>query len=237
MNEPGKHIDYILEIGLRPFFFAAGSYAVIAMALWLGSIAGVITIPTMFNPVFWHAHEMLFGFVAAAIAGFLLTAIPNWTGRLPVHGPALGLLVLVWLAGRIGVATSGIIGNWAAGFLDVSFLLLLSLVFCREIIAGKNWKNLVVVIPVFMLACVNTVIHGGMIGLWSNMTAEALFFGLFFVLLLLSVIAGRVIPSFTRNWLKQQNASRFPVPFGRFDVFTTFAILILLVVLMYGNDV
>jgi uncharacterized protein involved in response to NO len=207
------------------------------MALWLGSIADVITLPTMFNLIIWHAHEMLYGFVAAAIAGFLLTVIPNWADRLPVRGPALGILILVWLAGRIGVAISGIIGNLAAGVLDGSFLLLLSLVFCREIIAGKNWKNLVVVIPVFMLACVNIVIHGGMIGFWEDMTAEALFFGLFLVLVLLSVIAGRVIPGFTRNWLKQQNATRFPVPFGRFDVITTFAILILLVVLMYRNDV
>jgi uncharacterized protein involved in response to NO len=142
MNEPGTHINYILEIGLRPFFFAAVGYAVIAMALWLGSIADVITLPTMFNPIIWHAHEMLYGFVAAAIAGFLLTAIPNWTDRLPVHGPALGILILIWLAGRIGVAISGIIGNLAAEVLDVSFLLLLSLVFCREIIAGKNWKTL-----------------------------------------------------------------------------------------------
>jgi uncharacterized protein involved in response to NO len=88
-----------------------------------------------------------------------------------------------------------------------------------------------------MLACVNIVIHGGMIGFWEDMTAEAQFFGLFLVLVLLSVIAGRVIPSFTRNWLKQQNAARFPVPFGRFDIITTFSILILLVVLMCGNDV
>ena len=148
MNDPVKHSNYTLEIGLRPFFFAAGTYAVIAMALWLGLMADVITIPTLFNPNIWHAHEMLFGFVAAAIAGFLLIAIPNWTGRLPVHGPALGLLVFVWLAGRIGVAISEIIGSLAAGILDVSFLLLLSLVFCREIISGKNWKTLVVVIPV-----------------------------------------------------------------------------------------
>ena len=152
------------------------------MALWLGSIADVITLPTMFNLIIWHAHEMLYGFVAAAIAGFLLTAIPNWADRLPVRGPALGILILVWLAGRIGVAISGIIGNLAAGVLDGSFLLLLSLVFCREIIAGKNWKNLVVVIPVFMLACVNIVIHGGMIGFWEDMTAEALFLAYFWFL-------------------------------------------------------
>jgi uncharacterized protein involved in response to NO len=233
MNDPGI---YILRQGMRPFFLGAGLYAVVAMAIWLGMFSDVIAPPTAFDPVTWHGHEMLYGFIAAAVAGFLLTAIPNWTGRLPVRGRSLGLLAIAWLAGRIGVYTSETIGNLAAGLLDVSFLLLLSGLFVREIIAGKNWKNLLVVVPVALLATANIAIHGGMIGYWNDVTREALIFGLFLILILLSVIAGRVVPSFTRNWLKARGATRLPTPFGLFDKASILSVVILLIILTLGND-
>src|SRR5512132_833098 len=83
----------ILAHGFRPFFFLAGLSAVLGLALWVADMAGIFAIPTAFTPLTWHAHEMLFGFAVAAIAGFLLTAVPNWTGRLPLQGgPLLGLV-------------------------------------------------------------------------------------------------------------------------------------------------
>ena len=86
-----------MRVGFRPFFLAAGIWSAVAMALWLGGLAGAVVLPTAFDPAVWHAHEMLFGFVAAVIAGFLLTAIPNWTGRLPLRGNGLALLVGLWV--------------------------------------------------------------------------------------------------------------------------------------------
>jgi uncharacterized protein involved in response to NO len=234
MNDPGI---YILRQGMRPFFLGAGLYAVVAMTTWLGMFADIFVPPTAFDPVTWHAHEMLYGFISAAVAGFLLTAIPNWTGRLPVKGGSLGLLALAWLAGRIAIYTSDIIGNLATGLLDISFLLLLGGLFIREIVAGKNWKNLAVVLPVILLAAANIAIHGGMLGLWNDVTREALFLGLFLILILLSVIGGRVVPSFTRNWMKARGAIDLPAPFGLFDKASIVSIVILLIVLTLGNDV
>ncbi|MGZ5569320.1 MAG: NnrS family protein, partial [Limisphaerales bacterium] len=100
----------LFSYGFRPFFLGASVWAALAVLLWLPQYFGEISVPTAFAPLDWHVHEMIFGYVAAAIAGFLLTAIPNWTGRLPVNGYPLAALVALWMAGRIAVATSAIIG-------------------------------------------------------------------------------------------------------------------------------
>jgi uncharacterized protein involved in response to NO len=132
----------LLRQGFRPFFLGAGVWAVVAMVLWISAIQGYVAIPTLFDPIGWHAHEMLFGFVVAAIAGFLLTAIPNWTGRMPLQGLPLAALVAAWLAGRAAVFGSAWIGGGIAATLDLSFLALLVAVVLREIFAGRNWRNL-----------------------------------------------------------------------------------------------
>lgn len=99
----------ILTYGFRPFFLGAAVWAALAMALWVPMLSGQVSLPTAFDPVSWHAHEFLFGYLGAVIAGFLLTAVPNWTGRLPIVGWRLGLLALLWLAGRVAVAVSGLL--------------------------------------------------------------------------------------------------------------------------------
>ena len=109
----------ILSRGFRPFFLAAGILAVVGMALWPAIFTGAIVAPTEFSAVDWHAHEMIFGYGAAVIAGFLLTAIPNWTGRLPVAGVPLAALVGLWAAGRIAVFASAAIGRLAAAVIEL----------------------------------------------------------------------------------------------------------------------
>ena len=89
----------ILTYGFRPFFFGAAVWAATAMALWVPMLSGHLALPTAFDPVSWHAHEFLYGYLGAVVAGFLLTAVPNWTGRLPIVGWRLGALALLWLAG------------------------------------------------------------------------------------------------------------------------------------------
>lgn len=123
----------ILSYGFRPFFFAAAVYAGIAIALWIPVFSGDIIVPTAMSPLDWHIHEMLYGFLPAVITGFLLTAIPNWTGRLPLQGLNLAVLVLVWIAGRVAVFVSALIGPIAAGVIDVSFLLLVAAAAAREV--------------------------------------------------------------------------------------------------------
>jgi uncharacterized protein involved in response to NO len=125
-----------LRGGFRPFFFGGAAWAIVALTLWVLALLGEVSLPSAFDPLSWHRHEMLFGFVGAVIAGFLLTAIPNWTGRLPIAGPPLAMLFALWLAARLAVLCSGTIGLGAAAALDVGFFLILAGVAGREVFAA-----------------------------------------------------------------------------------------------------
>src|SRR3974390_3516425 len=149
----------LFSYGFRPFFFAAGLWAAISLPLWLHQFFGDIVLPTHFAPLDWHIHEMLFGYVAAAVAGFLLTAIPNWTARLPVNGWPLGALAPLWGGGRVAGLLSAAIGGLAAAAVDVSFLAVLAIVAGREIVAGKNWRNLRVLAVLGALIAGNIGFH------------------------------------------------------------------------------
>jgi uncharacterized protein involved in response to NO len=158
---------------------------------------------------------MLFGYVGAVLGGFLLTAIPNWTGRLPLQGVPLAVLVSTWLAGRIAVFLSGSIGWAAAGAIDAAFLALLAGAAAREILVGRKWSNLPVVALVSLFGADNVAFHieAHVDGLADYSTR----FAMSLVITLVSLIGGRIVPSFTRNWLARQQPGRMPSPFGRLD--------------------
>jgi uncharacterized protein involved in response to NO len=111
----------IWTIGFRPFFLMAGIWSAAALAGWIVMLAAGLALPSRFDPLTWHIHEMLFGFVMAAIAGFLLTAIPNWTGRAPISGRPLAALASLWLAGRLACFVSASIPFWLAAAIDLAF--------------------------------------------------------------------------------------------------------------------
>jgi uncharacterized protein involved in response to NO len=205
----------VLSYGFRPLFLLAGVFAVLSVGLWLPEFEGEISIPTTFSPVAWHAHEMLYGYLSATMSGFLLTAIPNWTGRLPIQGRPLALLVALWLAGRVAIATSAHLG-WALTMLvDCSFLLAFVAATSREVLAGRNFRNLKVVALVSVLLMGNLTFH-----LEAHRTGNADYgmqIGIAGMVMLVMVIGGRIIPSFTRNWLARQTDGRMPVAFNRFD--------------------
>ena len=205
----------ILSYGFRPFFLSAGIWGALTVAIWMPVLAGQIALPTAFAPLEWHAHELIYGFVPAALAGFLLAAVPNWTGRLPVTGMPLLALFLIWVAGRIAIFISDWIGAPLASAIDLSFLVVLAAVVAREIIAGKNTRNLKVLIAVALLIVGNAVFHAEVIwGLWSGYGNRI---GIAAAILLIMLIGGRIIPSFTRNWLVRQGPGRLPIPFSKFD--------------------
>jgi len=205
----------VFNYGFRPFFLAAGLWPVAAMALWLAALHGH-QLPSAFGPVAWHAHEMLYGFVVAAAAGFLLTAIPNWTGRLPVSGWPLALLAGLWLAGRLAVATSAVSGAALAAVVDCAFLAALLLFALREVARGRNWRNLPIVAALAVLLTGNVLSHLAVLGLLDD-PLPGVRVGIATMAMLISLIGGRVVPSFTRNWLKKRGESRFPAPADRFD--------------------
>lgn len=206
----------ILSYGFRPFFLLGAIYAGLAILVWLPVFHGELVLHSAFAPRDWHVHEMLFGYLPAVMTGFLFTAIPNWTGRLPIQGRPLLTLVLVWIAGRVAVTVSAEIGWLAAFLIDTSFLALVAAAATREILAGKNWRNLKVVVLITLLLAGNVAFH---IEAHVNGTADvSIRIGIATVVLLISLIGGRIIPSFTRNWLAREKPGRLPAPFGRLDV-------------------
>src|SRR5215471_16328170 len=132
----------LLSYGFRLFFLAAGLWAVIAMLLWIGLLSGLWNFASGYGAIAWHAHEFLFGYVGAVMTGFLLTAIPNWTGRLPLQRRPLLVLFALWLAGRVAMLATDAIGTGAAAIIDCAYLVILTGVISREVVAGNNWRNL-----------------------------------------------------------------------------------------------
>ena len=203
--------------GFRPFFTGGTAWSLIAIILWICALTGAVTLPTQFDPLAWHRHEMLFGFVGAVIVGFLLTAIPNWTGRLPIAGVPLAALFGLWLVGRLAVLFSAQTGSVAAAVIDVGLFVVLAALAGREVWAAKN-RNLPIAGLVLLFAFSNAIDHAAAAGLIADSelgfrSAVAL------VIVMISLIGGRIIPSFTRNWLAKQGVQEgLPTQPGPFDM-------------------
>jgi uncharacterized protein involved in response to NO len=208
----------LFSYGFRPFFLLGGLWAPIAMILWIAALTGGFALPSSFSMLDWHVHELLFGYVPAVMAGFLLTAIPNWTGRLPVVGLPLMSLTAIWFAGRAAMLVSALIGTPAAAAIDLAFLASLAAVTGREIMAGRNWRNLRVLVLVILLLLANGAYHWEAHALGLAATGHSARAGIAIVLLLIMLVGGRIVPSFTHNWLARRGPGRLPVAFNRFDV-------------------
>lgn len=207
----------LFSSGFRVFFLAAGLWAVLAMLGWIAYLAFGLELPSRFTMAEWHAHEMIFGYTGAVVAGFLLTATPNWTGRLPVVGRGIGGLFALWGIGRIAILLSEELHPLTAGLLDVGFQVVLAAFLAREIVAGKTWRNLPVVLVLAVLVAANVLFHleaaegsaSGGVGLRLGVGA---------ILFLILLIGGRVVPSFTRNWMARMQSAHRPQPTNRFDL-------------------
>ena len=208
----------ILSFGFRPFFLGATIWVALAMALWIPALSGSLELPSQFDAASWHAHEFLFGYLSAVIAGFLLTAVPNWTGQLPIVGWPLGGLFVLWVGGRAGVLLSDGLPSLAVALVDLAMPVALTGFLAREIIVGKNWRNLIVLTMLGIFTISNAIFH------WEAARGDyaaqgyGLRAGLGAALMMIAVIGGRIVPSFTRNWLARQGPGRLPVPpMQRFD--------------------
>lgn len=206
-----------LSHGFRPFFLLASLWAGMAMILWIVMLGGGQPLPTDFDPFSWHAHEFLFGYVGAVIGGFVLTAVPNWTGRLPVMGWPLGGLVALWLLGRVAVAVSGGLPWQTVMAADLALPVALVGFIGREILRGKNWRNLPVVGLVTLFGISNGAFHLEAAASGTALDGVGMRLGLATILMLIALIGGRIIPSFTRNWLNARGIAPLPAPFGRAD--------------------
>jgi uncharacterized protein involved in response to NO len=187
----------ILALGFRPFFLAAGVWAVLALAVWLGRLQGWLPGDTYYGGTTWHAHEMLFGYGTAVFSGFLLTATRNWTGMPTAAGVELGTLVLLWLAARLGPLL-GLPGALSAA-LDLAFLPALALSLFKPLWQGPNRANRAFLALIAGMTLASLLVHLETLGLvrGTARVGDRLMLGL--LLLVLLIVAGRVMPFFTQG--------------------------------------
>ena len=213
---PRNRYELIFSNGFRPMFTLVALQALLVLGGWLAFWNGWLSAPgSLGTPLLWHGHEMLFGFVGAAIGGFLLAAVANWTGRRPVNGAALVVLAGCWLLAR-AVAWFG--ADWPPllnGLLASLYWVVLAVLFGRELIAAGNRRNLKVLGLLGLLALFSLAFH-----LQWLPPLQVLHLVIVLVVMLLTLIGGRITPAFTRNWLSRQSPapSRLPAPFGRWDL-------------------
>ena len=225
-----RETDGFLSWGFRPFFLFAALWALFGMALWVPMLQGLLSLPSAFDPVSWHAHEALFGYLGAVLAGFLLTAVPNWTDRKPLAGwPLLGLVAL-WVLGRVAVAVSEGLNPWAVAAVDLSCLLVLGGYVLREIVIGRNWRNLVVIAMIGVFVSGNAAFHAEAAEGAYAASGYGLRTGLAAAVMMISLIGGRIVPAFTRNWLAARGSEALPAEFGLLDKLSLALTLVALVV-------
>lgn len=205
----------LFSFGFRPFFLFGALLASILPMLAALSMSGALTIGGAYGAIAYHGHEMVFGFLAAIVAGFVLTAVPNWTGRLPVLGWRLVALFALWLAGRVAMPASGAIGLQATAVIDTLFLIVVDLIVWREVAAGKNWRNLPVCVLLGLFALGNLLWHFHAVR--EGAGQFGLRWGVAVIATLLAFIGGRITPSFTRNWFMKNRTPFADAPFAIVD--------------------
>lgn len=203
-------IKTLFAYPFRIFFLLVGLYGFAVVFAWMALLFGGMQLPVGWSPLHWHSHEMLFGFTSAAIAGFILTAICNWTGAPPLQGIRLGILVGVWILGRAVMWLSGGLPLLLVAIVDMAFLVVLAGLVLQILIRHGNRRNLPLAGTILLLALANLFMHIGF-GIndpvWLGL-GENLAMGL--VALIMLVIGGRIIPLFTGNWLRNQGKNVTP---------------------------
>lgn len=198
----------LLSYAFRPFFLFNGIYAILIVLAWVMTLHGR-GLP-MATPL-WHSHEMLIGFGMATVAGFSLTAVANWTGRPAVNGLPLGILVSTWIAGRIAMVSYGWLPASLVFLVDMLFPVLLLILFGREVITARNQRNYPLVAILMFVVLLNALYHAG-VNLWlPGYERLAIYLLIHTLALLVTIIAGRIVPAFTGNWLRSQGKTDMPV--------------------------
>ncbi|MCK9637772.1 MAG: NnrS family protein [Methylobacter tundripaludum] len=192
--------DYpLFALGFRAFFALAGLAALILIVFWNAIFNGTLTSEHYFSNNYWHAHEMLLGYAVAVIAGFLLTAVKNWTGKQTLTGDPLANLCLLWLYGRILPFYAGLLPDALIALVDFSFLPVLAYQVSKPIIEAKQYRNLFFIGLLLLLALSNGMIHLEMLGLQPNSAATGIQLAVATIIILILIIAGRVFPFFTER--------------------------------------
>ena len=199
-SKPADFGPPILRLGFRPFFLAAGVFSILAMAIWMANY--IFSVEFAFSgipPSLWHAHEMMFGYVMAVVAGFLLTAIKNWTGEEVLRGKTLALLFLLWLVARLLPLTGLMIPVEILAVVDVAFLFFLGLACLRPVLKVKQYKQIGIISKIFLLMFCNIAFYLGLMGVLADGVQWGLYSALYMIIALIFVMMRRVMPMFIKN--------------------------------------
>jgi len=198
--ENNRPTTALFQLGFRPFFLASALFAIISMAIWMAETTFAIPLlPTHTFPTFWHAHDMIYGYALAVIAGFLLTAVRNWTGVQTAQGRALQWLLLLWGLARLANLISGQWAQMTAIILDSLFILYLAISLTLPIVHAKKWKNLAVVSKIYFFLIGHLIYTFGILGLFPDGQRIGIYIGFYMVLSLILVLSRRVMPMFIEN--------------------------------------
>ncbi|MBP2297657.1 NnrS family protein [Azospirillum picis] len=204
---PGRATPILFQYGFRCFFLFSGLAAVGLLAAWLGVLLTGSWPSGAAGAGTWHAHEMLYGMVVAAVAGFLLTAVPSWTGTKAVSGAPLMALSALWLAGRAAVFPWSGVPEALAALVDLAFLPALGVALARPLFAAGKWRNSAFLVLLALMTAGNLLIHLEWLDVLAGGAEAGLTLGLGVVLMMVTVIGGRILPAFTRNGLGAAGAS------------------------------
>ncbi|TQV84380.1 NnrS family protein [Aliikangiella coralliicola] len=189
----------ILALAFRPFFLLGASFSILALLIWIAVLSGRLDFQPYGNGFWWHSHEMLFGFVAAIVVGFLLTAVQNWTGIPGVKGWRLFYLVALWLTGRAILLVNPDLSPWIVAAIDFAFIPSAAYFLAMPILAKKMYRNLIFIPLLIAMSLSNFVMHWGLINQDMLLAAKSSYAMIMLVTLLMCIMAGRVIPMFTAN--------------------------------------
>lgn len=200
----------LFRLGFRPFFLFASLFSVLALGIWGGFLSGISLLPVSLNPLWWHGHEMIFGFVCAVVAGFLLTAVQNWTGQPGAKGPVLIGLFVVWLLPRLLFLVPAAVPFKLIMFIDLLFLPLTAALIARSVIRVRQWRNFVF-IPIFtLLTLMNALSYYGVLTNQFNWVNIGLYGAVILMSTIVALLGGRVIPFFTEKATQWQRQSSIP---------------------------
>lgn len=204
LPEPRRGRFALFALGFRPFYLLAAAFAALSLPLWIGQYFGLLPRLGYLSAIAWHAHEMVFGFAAAVVTGFLLTAVRNWSGQPTPVGGALAGLAVLWLAGRVLLITGPAL---PAAIVDVAFLPLVAWSIWRPLRRARN-RNQYFVALLLLFAVANFAFHLGQAGIAPIAPVGAAGAALGLLTVLVAIMGGRVIPAFTRNAIAQARVRR-----------------------------
>ncbi len=209
---PGINKGFALfALGFRPFFLVAGLSALLLMLAWLSVLDGAITMSTYYPEPYWHAHEMLFGFVASIAAGFLLTAVRNWTGIQTLRHTPLALLALLWLLGRLAPLAVFQLPGWLIAVIDLSFLPAVAISIAIPVLAKAQKSNYIFSILLLLMAVANLLTHLQFLGFTEHTANMGISLMLYLIVALIMVMGGRVIPFFSERGVTGLQVQSWPL--------------------------